>query len=157
MTSCSDNHGWRIVADAFAKGVVLTAGILLSFNALSQSCAELDSAQTREAIVESFNSSDFVFIGKPVDLESHFGPSDVQVEAYWKGPNLSAIAMRRKFIESDTRVLFASRSAIGGWADTWPECVFPLATQEPSLSLPRILLGQLPNCHHSRRRHKSGK
>lgn len=31
--------------------------------------------------------------------------------------------MRRAFIESDTRVLFASRSAIGGWTDTWPECV----------------------------------
>jgi hypothetical protein len=50
--------------------VVLTAGILLSFNALPRSCPELDSAQTRAEIVEAFNSSDFVFLGKPVDLQS---------------------------------------------------------------------------------------
>jgi hypothetical protein len=59
-----------------------------------------------------------------VHLDVDYGPTDIEVEAYWKGPNLATIPMNRSFMKSERRVIFAARSQVGGWRETGPECVF---------------------------------
>ena len=113
----------RLAANRCSVTLILFTGSLLSSDALPLSCRQLDDAEIAEAVGAAFKRSDFVFVGEPVSPGADKRPAEVRVLAYWKGPNLATIPMNRTFWESDERVVFARRSAVGGWRETGPECV----------------------------------
>ena len=114
--------GYRRNAGLLA--VIFLIVSLLSSDAWPLSCPQLSSSEIDAEINEAFGRSDFVFLGEPENLEEGYDPIDVQVAAYWKGPNLATIPMKRSYRGPEQRVIFATRSAVGGWLDTVPECVF---------------------------------
>jgi hypothetical protein len=123
MTKCTFLDSYRLAAKAGSLAIILATASLLNSDAWPLNCAQLNSVEIDAAINEAFGRSDIVFLGDPASIESEYGPTDVQVAAYWKGPNLATIPMKRSFWKSEQRVIFATRSAVGGWLDTGPECV----------------------------------
>jgi len=114
----------RLVAIGVLLPAVLGVGMLLISDARALNCKELNERDVDAEIVWAYERSDFVFVGRPQRLDRDLGPTDVKVAEYWKGPNLATIPMGRSFWEADERVIFASRSPVGGWLDTGPECVY---------------------------------
>ena len=113
----------RLVAIASILAAILAVGNLPDSDAWALSCTQLNDAEIDAAIREAYGRSDFVFVGIPVHLDVDYVPTDVEVETYWKGPNLATIPMNRSFMKSERRVIFAARSEVGGWRDSGPECV----------------------------------